>query len=68
MITERLLEILGIGEHAKLKRTDKTWEGVQKFFDMKIKHLKTMASAEVVANKEKLIKACAGRIAENIER
>ena len=27
-----------------------------------------MASAEVVTNKEKLIKACAGKIAENIER
>ena len=68
MITEPLLEILGIDEHAKTKRTDRTWEGVQKFFNIKIKELKTMASAEVVTNKEKLIKACAGKIAENIER
>ena len=60
MNTEPLLEILGIDEHAKTKRTDRTREGVQKFFDIKIKELKTMASAEVVTNKEKLIKACAG--------
>ena len=51
-----------------MKRTDRTWEGVQKFFGIKIKELKTMASAEVVINKEKLIKACAGKIAGNIER
>ena len=66
MITEPLLEILGIDEHAKTKRTDRTREGVQKFFDIKIKELKTMAEAEVVSDKEKLIKACAGKIAKNI--
>ena len=43
-------------------------EGVQKFFNIKIKELKTMASAEAVTNKDELIKTCAGKIAENIER
>ena len=52
-----------------MKRTDRTWEGVQKFFNTKIKELKTMASAaDVTTNKEKLLKACASKVAENIER
>ena len=68
MITKPLLEILGIDEHTKTKRTDRIWEGAQKFFDIRIKELKTMASAEVVTNKEKHIKASASKIAENIER
>ena len=63
------MEILGIDEYAKVKRDNRSWRGVRDFYLQKVDEMKVLSKRkDNVNNIQKLVSACAEKVAENMER
>ena len=68
ILIQPLQELLGIDKYYKIKREDRSWTGIKDFFSSKMDELKCIESKEANSNKDNLIKSCATKVRETIER
>ena len=68
MLTSPLMELLGIDEFSNIKRKDRNWVGIRDFFDTKLKELSELITAPAISNEDQLVRRCAIKIQENMER